>query len=65
MDLNFMDSVMSVLNVLDYKDYYAYHFHESLWNKIFIEYFSVETLEDLVIRYLDQGVFDLNKEFKK
>jgi len=64
-DLNFMDSVMSVLNDLDYKDYYAYHFHESLWNKIFIEYFSVETLEDLVIRYLDQGVFDLNKEFKK
>lgn len=60
-NFNFMDNVMSVMNGQKFKDRYTYHFHESLWNKIFINYFGVEKLESTVVRHLLEGSFDIKK----
>ncbi|MDP2720955.1 MAG: hypothetical protein Q8O75_03375 [bacterium] len=60
-NFNFMDNVMSVMNDRKFSERYSYHFHEALWNKIFINYFGVEKLEDVVIRHLLQGWFDIRK----
>lgn len=60
-NFDFMDNIMSVMNKRKFKDRYAYHFHESLWNKIFISYFGVEKLEDTVIKNLLRGWFDIRK----
>ena len=58
---NFMDNVLSVMSKLDHQDWYLYHFREALWNKIFIEYFGVEKLEEMIIQHLLDGWFDIRK----
>ena len=60
-NFNFMDNVISVMNKHNFKNRYTYHFQESLWNKIFINYFGVEKLEDVVIKHLLEGWFDIRK----
>jgi hypothetical protein len=60
-NFNLADNIMSVMGKLSYKDWYSYHFHEALWNKIFINYFGVEKLEKVVIENLLHGWFDLKK----
>ncbi|MEX0621864.1 MAG: hypothetical protein WD187_02640 [Candidatus Woykebacteria bacterium] len=60
-NFNLMDNIMSVMNGLHYKDWYSYHFHEALWNKIFINFFGVEKLESTVIKHLLDGWFDVRK----
>ena len=60
-NFNFMDSVMSVMNKRKFKDRYTYHFHEALWNKIFINYFGVDKLEEVIVKSLLQGWFDVRK----
>jgi len=52
---------MSVMNDLPLDKWYSYHFHEALWNKIFIDYFGVEKMEDVVIKHLLDGWFDIKK----
>jgi len=60
-NFNFMDNVMSVMSKLPYDDWYSYHFHEALWNKIFIEYFSVDKMQEMIIKHLLDGWFDIRK----
>jgi len=60
-NFNLMDNIMSVMNSLHYKDWYNYHFHEALWNKIFMKFFSVEKLETTVVKHLSDGWFDIRK----
>jgi hypothetical protein len=60
-NFNFMDNVMGVMNDLSFVERYSYHFHEALWNKIFIEYFGVEKLEGVVIKNLLEGWCDIRK----
>jgi len=60
-NFNFMDNVMSVMNKHKFKDRYTYHFHEALWNKIFINYFGVEKMEDVIVENLLNGWFDIRK----
>ena len=49
------------MNKLPYKDWYSYHFHEALWNKIFMEYFGVEKAEKMITEHLLDGWFDIRK----
>ncbi|HEX7456656.1 MAG TPA: hypothetical protein VF303_04300 [Candidatus Nanoarchaeia archaeon] len=60
-NFNFMDNIMSVMNKRKLKDRYTYHFHEALWNKIFINYFGVEKMEDVIVKNLLNGWFDIRK----
>lgn len=60
-NFNFMDNVMGVMNDLSFAERYSYHFHEALWNKIFIDYFGVEKLEGVIIKNLLEGWFDIRK----
>ena len=60
-NFNFADNIMSVMNKRKFNDRYTYHFHESLWNKIFINYFGVEKMEDVVVKSLLNGWFDIRK----
>ena len=60
-NFDFMDNIMSVMNKRKFKDRYTYHFHESLWNKIFINYFGAEKLEETVVKHLLHGWFDIRK----
>src|SRR3989344_5634343 len=60
-NFNFMDNVMSVMNKRKFAGRYTYHFHEALWNKIFINYFGVEKLEEAVVKHLLHGWFDIRK----
>jgi len=60
-NFNLMDNILSVMNKLAHQDWYSYHFHEALWNKIFIDYFGVEKLEEEVIKHLLDGWFDIRK----
>jgi len=56
-----MDNVMSLMSNLGFGERYFYHFHEALWNEIFINYFGVEKLEDVVVKHLLDGWFDIRK----
>lgn len=38
---------------------YLYHQQEALWNKIFIEYFGEEKLEEMIIENIEKGVIEL------
>jgi hypothetical protein len=60
-NFNLMDNVMDVMNKLSFEKRYSYHFIEALWNQIFIAYFGVEKMEDVVIKHLLNGWFDLRK----
>jgi len=60
-NFNLMDNVMSVMSDLPFDKWYSYHLHEALWNKIFIDYFGVEKMEDVIIKHLLDGWFDIRK----
>jgi len=55
------DLVDTVMSLVMQKDMikYLYHHQEALWNKIFIEYFSREELENFLKEYLLQGYFKI------
>lgn len=55
---NFVDTTMSLLKAKELIKY-LYHHQESLWNKIFMEYFSSESLEQLIKENMVQGYFEL------
>jgi hypothetical protein len=60
-NFNLMDNIMTVMSNLAFKERYSYHFQESLWNKIFINFFGVEKMEETIIKNLLAGAFDIRK----
>lgn len=55
---NFVDTTMSLMREKEMIKY-LYHHQESLWNKIFIEYFGDEKLKELLKQNIVQGWFEL------
>lgn len=53
---NMMDVAASYTNHTVYEDREIYHFRESLWNEIFIRYMGQKTLEEQVLRQLDNDM---------
>jgi len=55
------DLVDTVMSLVKQKEMikYLYHHQEALWNKIFIEYFSIEELESYAKKNLLRGYFEL------
>lgn len=55
------DLVDTVMNLVKEKEMvkYLYHHQEALWNKIFIEYFSREELEEYAKKYILKGYFSI------
>ncbi|MEX1014563.1 MAG: hypothetical protein WDZ80_05375 [Candidatus Paceibacterota bacterium] len=55
------DLVDTVMSLVQSKDMikYLYHHRESLWNKIFIEYFGEDQLEYFLKEHLLQGYFEI------
>ncbi len=50
---NMMDVAASYCNQTPYEHRTLYHFRESLWNEIFMRYLGQKTLEEQVLRQLD------------
>lgn len=50
---NLMDIAISYVNDLPYDKRAVYHFRESLWNEIFMRYLGTKTLEDQILKQLD------------
>jgi hypothetical protein len=50
---NMMDVAASYTNQTPYEEREIYHFRESLWNEIFIRYMGQKTLEEQVLKQLD------------
>lgn len=55
---NLIDTAMSLVKQRELIKY-LYHHQEALWNKIFIEYFGVEKLEEVSKKYVLQGWFEI------
>lgn len=51
-----MDISLSYSNQIPYAERYLYHFRESLWNEVFERYMGQKTLEDQILRKLDNDV---------
>lgn len=50
---NMMDTAASYCNSTPYPQRTIYHFRESLWNEIFMRYMGQKTLQDQVLKQLD------------
>jgi hypothetical protein len=55
---NIMDLAVSYVNQLPYGRHAVYHFRESLWNELFIRYLGQKTLEDQVLKQLDNNMIE-------
>lgn len=55
---NLIDTITSLIKEKELIKY-LYHHQEALWNKIFIEYFGDEKLEELIKKNIIQGYFEL------
>lgn len=53
---NLMDIAVSYSNKTAYKDRAIYHFRESLWNELFTRYMGQKTLEQQVLKQLDNNM---------
>lgn len=53
---NLMDVSLSYSNRIPYEDRYIYHYREALWNEIFVRYMGEKTLEEQVLRQLDNDM---------
>ena len=51
-----MDVAMSYSNNTPYKDRAVFHFRESLWNELFVRYMGEKTLEQQVLKQLDNNM---------
>jgi hypothetical protein len=54
--LNMLDVAASYVNQLPYKDRAVYHFRESLWTEIFVRYMGQKTLEEQVLKQLNNNL---------
>jgi hypothetical protein len=50
---NMMDVAASYTNLTPYAEREVYHFREALWNEIFMRYMGQKTLEDQILKQLD------------
>lgn len=50
---NLMDVAISYVNGLHYEQRVYYHFREALWNEIFMRYMGQKTLENQILKQLD------------
>lgn len=50
---NMLDVAFSYANNIPYEQRYFYHFREALWNEIFMRYMGQKTLEDQILKQLD------------
>lgn len=55
---NLMDTAVGYANSTPYKDRVIYHFRESLWNEIFARYMGEKTLEEQVLKQLDNDMIE-------
>lgn len=55
---NVLDMAASYVNKLPYKDRAIYHFRESLWTEIFVRYMGQKTLEDQVLKQLNNSMIE-------
>jgi hypothetical protein len=53
---NMMDVAASYCNNTPYEDRTIYHFRESLWNEIFMRYMGATTLQEQVLKQLDNDM---------
>lgn len=53
---NMMDTAASYCNNTPYEQRTIYHFRESLWDEIFIRYMGQKTLEDQILKQLDNDM---------
>jgi hypothetical protein len=51
-----MDVSLSYSNGLSYEDRYLYHFRESLWNEVFVQYLGQKVLEQQLLEKLDSDL---------
>ena len=54
--LNLMDIATNYCNNLEFKDRVYFHFRESLWNELFERYMGEKTLEQQVLKQLDNDM---------
>ncbi len=55
---NVLDIAASYVNKLPYKDRAIYHFRESLWTEIFVRYMGEKTLEQQVLKQLNNNMIE-------
>lgn len=55
---NVLDVAASYVNKLPYKDRAIYHFRESLWTEIFVRYMGQKTLEEQVLKQLNNSMIE-------
>lgn len=58
---NMMDVAASYTNQTPYDDREIYHFRESLWNEIFMRYMGQKTLEEQILKQLDNDMINPEK----
>lgn len=56
--MNLMDVSLGYSNGISYEDRYIYHFSESLWNEVFIRYMGKKTLEEQILKQLDNDMIE-------
>lgn len=56
--MNLMDISLSYSNGISYEDRYIYHFTESLWNEVFIRFMGKKTLEEQILKQLDNDMIE-------
>lgn len=54
--LSVLDVAASYVNKLPYSERAIYHFREALWNEIFVRYMGEKTLEQQVLKQLDNNM---------
>lgn len=54
--LNLMDVAFGYSNEIPFDERYFYHFREALWNEIFIRYMGETSLEDQILKQLDNDM---------
>ena len=55
---NMMDVAASYTNKTPYADREIYHFQEALWNQVFMVYMGQKTLEDQILKQLDNDMIE-------
>jgi hypothetical protein len=59
--INLLDIAASYVNSSPYAERAIYHFRESLWNEIFIRYMGQKTLEQQILKQLDNELIEPEK----
>lgn len=55
---NLMDVAFAYSNEESFENRYVYHFREALWNELFMRYMGEKTLEDQILKQLDNDMIE-------